>query len=243
MKDGTRMFKQDLTMDRTLEFYEENAHDMTRRYEQVDFDEPIDRLDRYLTPVARVLEIGTGSGRDASGLLRRGYEVTGIDGNAAMIGEAVSLHPELQGRLTQHRLPKPLPFVDLRFDAVVSWAVLMHLPPADLESVFLDIGRVTAPGGMFAYSVNTERSGLDSRHLDARSRRFTCLPACEWEKLHRAGGFETIELIESDDITGRAGIRWVTVYAGKTRNDARDPIAHRRNNRRTPFTLQNLVSR
>jgi SAM-dependent methyltransferase len=203
-------------MDTTLSFYDSNARDMARRYEEVDFDAPVDRFKQHLSPGARILEIGTGSGRDAARLVSGRYDVVGIDGSAAMIAEAISRHPELRGRLLRHRLPEPLPFDDGGFDGVVSWAVLMHLRREALEAVFRDIGRVTAPEGIFAYSVNTERAGLDEEGHDGRKRRFTCLPATGWERLHRAAGFETIEMIESDDITGRPGIRWVTVYARRT---------------------------
>ena len=200
-------------MNSTLAFYEDNAAEITRKYEEVDFDGPVERFARSLPPGAKILEIGSGSGRDAALMLKLGLSVTGLDGSERMIREAIRLHPELADKLIHCILPSPLPFVDHRFDAAMSWAVLMHLPSSDLSSVFKEIARVIVPGGLFVYSVNSRRSGLDVENRDNRGRRFTCMQPAGWEELHKAAGFETVETVESDDITGRPGIRWVTVWA------------------------------
>ena len=162
-------------MDKTLLFYDDNAAEMTRRYEEIDFDEPIDTLASHLSPGDRILEIGSGSGRDAARLTGLGYEVTGIEGSAAMIEEAKKLHPELSDKLIHHILPSALPFPDERFDAIMSWAVLMHLRQADLGVMFAEISRVTEPEGLFVYSVNTKRGGLDAEDNDGRREgRLAC---------------------------------------------------------------------
>jgi SAM-dependent methyltransferase len=132
-----------------------------------------------------------------------------------MLAEAERHHPELCGRTIHHRLPDPLPFEDASFDIVTSMAVIMHLDRPELPKVFSEVARILRGGGVFGYSVNTERAGLDDQGTDPRGRHFTCLSAREWETLHAAAGLSTVEYWETEDITGRSGIRWVTFVCRK----------------------------
>ena len=201
--------------DSTLRFYDTDAQTTAATYEHVPFEAMLSAIAPHLPDSGRLLEVGAGSGRDAAYWLAQGYDVTAIDGSAGMMAEALRRHPELHGRMIPHVLPHRLPFVDACFDVVTSMAVIMHLSHEDLWSVFADLSRVLAPDGVLAYSVNTERSGLDANGNDRRGRHFTCLSADAWEVLHAAAGLQTTFRQENDDITAREGIRWVTFAARK----------------------------
>ena len=54
----------------------------------------IDLLD--LDPAARVLDVGCGTGEHAAELMRRGFQVVGIDADAAMVRRARETHPEVR---------------------------------------------------------------------------------------------------------------------------------------------------
>ena len=194
----------------TLDYYNRDAGRIAANYEAVDFSAVIERVGDSIEPGSRVLEIGCGSGRDAAVLLSKGFDVTALDGSREMLRQALRLHPELEGRDVCHALPDELPFADREFGAVLAMAVLMHVPQSELPTVFASIARVLAPGGTFAYSVNTERPGLDEHRKDPRGRHFTCLTAGGWEDLHLNAGFRTEYSQEDDDITRRTGVRWVT---------------------------------
>lgn len=200
-------------MNPTLGFYDSHAEEATASYERVDFSRLVDRFAATLGASVRVLDLGCGSGRDAARMLARGYDVVTADGSEAMLAEATALHPELAGRTARVVLPGPLPFERDAFDGAMSWAVIMHVAEPELAGVFGELARVVRPGGVLGYSVNTERAGLDADGTDARGRHFTCLPAAGWERLHEAAGFTTMEREETDDITGRSGIRWVSFFA------------------------------
>ncbi len=202
-------------MDRTLDFYDTNADTVAATYEQVEFAGVLRSLIPFFPETGCLLEIGAGSGRDAVFWLNHGFDVTAIDGSHAMVEEALKMHPELRGRLTHHVLPAVLPYKDRVFDIVVSMAMIMHLAASEIPLVFTEIARVLSGGGICAYSVNTARSGLDASGYDDSGRRFTCLPAKEWEALHVHAGFETVHREENDDVSGRAGISWVTLVARK----------------------------
>lgn len=132
-----------------------------------------------------------------------------------MLSEAAHRHPELRGRTQHHQLPAALPFFSDSFDLVISVAVIMHLPEREIPGVFGEIARVLVPGGTVAYSVNRARPGLDAGGNDPKGRHFTCLSSDAWEELHRRAGFRTVTGWESEDITGRPGISWVTFICKK----------------------------
>lgn len=99
-------------------------------------------LERLDEPPARVLDLGTGTGKGARLLARRypAATVVGVDLSAAMVEEAGRLLPaDLRGRVTfQVADANVLPFEDGAFELVV----LLNMIP-----FFGELARVTAPGG------------------------------------------------------------------------------------------------
>jgi ubiquinone/menaquinone biosynthesis C-methylase UbiE len=88
-------------------------------------------LDRFLAPLAgaRVLDVGTGTGRAAIVLARRGAEVTGVDASAEMLEVARERAAAAQVTITFDRGDAhALPFGDRSFDAAIALRVLMHTP-------------------------------------------------------------------------------------------------------------------
>jgi SAM-dependent methyltransferase len=108
-------------------------------------------LERELGAVAgrRVLDVGCGHGWLAGLLAADGAEVVGIDGSAALLDRARADHPGL--RFEQADLTAGLPAGLGTFDAVVAHMVVMDLP--ELDVLFADLARATAPDGVFVASL------------------------------------------------------------------------------------------
>src|SRR5258706_3306608 len=126
-------------------------------------------LVRFLGNVehSRILDLGTGTGRAAMALARRGAHVTGVDASSQML--SVARH-----RASEERLPiefsegdaHALVFPDRAFDAAVCFRLLMHVP--DWRRSIRELCRVAATRLVFDYP-----SATSSAALHAALRRAT----------------------------------------------------------------------
>ena len=127
---------------------------MAERFDAMRFSGPIGRLlaetqeqriAAFLEPVSgrRVLDVGTGTGRAAIALARRGAVVTGVDASAEMLQVAEGRARDAQVQVTFARGDvHDLDFPDRSFDAVVCLRVLMHTP--DWRRSLRELCRVAA---------------------------------------------------------------------------------------------------
>lgn len=134
---------------------------MAERFDAMRFSGPIGRLIaeaqeaelvRFLSPIEgrRILDVGTGTGRAAIALARRGAVVTGVDASAEMLEVARRRAQEAGTAVTfqggdAHRLE----FSDRSFDAVVCLRVLMHTP--DWRQSLGELCRVASNRVVFDY--------------------------------------------------------------------------------------------
>ena len=98
-------------------------------------------------PVAVALDVGTGTGRYALRLARRGVAVTAIDQSPEMLD--IARHSAASAGLAidfhHGAMDDGLPFADDRFDLVVCALALCHVP--DIRGAFHELARVLQPDG------------------------------------------------------------------------------------------------
>jgi len=150
----------------------------------------IDWLAARLPPGARVLDIGSGTGRPAADLLTRaGYAVTGIDVSATMIDIARRQVPG--ARFDQ---------VDVRdfvteggsWDAVCAFFSLLQMPRRDLDATFQRIGGWLVLGGWFVLgTVPVDVEEVELRWMD-QPLRATSYPIERYRDLLHAAGLEIV---------------------------------------------------
>jgi ubiquinone/menaquinone biosynthesis C-methylase UbiE len=157
--------------------YADPAH--AGRFDQLRFSGPIGTLlaetqERVLVrflpglPGMTVLDVGTGTGRGALLLARRGAVVTGVDASVQMLDVARerARHDNLAvsfGIGDAHRLEYP----DRSFDAAVSLRVLMHTP--DWRQCLGELCRVATHRVVFDYPALCSAAALQAagRHVAA----------------------------------------------------------------------------
>ena len=104
-----------------------------------------------LTPGAKVLEIGCGTGRFARAAAREGLSVTAVDVSQGMLEYVKQKTDEenLPDIVLRHAGFLSIDFDDDAFDAVVTSAALHHLPDAWKFVALRNIARILKPRGQF----------------------------------------------------------------------------------------------
>jgi len=198
----------------TLNFYETDSKNLSLRYENADVSEIQELLLTTFEEKAKLLEIGCGSGRDASFMTKKGFDVIVIDGSKNMIKEAKKIHPELSNKLFHKTLPNDLEF-DIKFDGIYSIATLMHLSKKDIMRSISKIYDLLNPTGKFLMSVSLFRDDINENGFDDKRRYFLVLSFEEWISIFQNTGFKILETKINKDGLNRTGIEWLTMVVQK----------------------------
>jgi SAM-dependent methyltransferase len=190
----------------------------------------------FLDPVGgrTVLDVGTGTGRAAIALAKRGAAVTGVDASNEMLAVARRRAAENHAAVTfVHGDAHGLAFPDRSFDVVICLRVLMHTP--DWRQSLGELCRVARTRVVFDYPALSSAAALQAmvRHVAAAAgspveayrvfsdravrgaleangfsvldtHRQFVLPIALHKRMASAGATTTIE-----DLLGKVGLRWL----------------------------------
>lgn len=192
-------------------YYDSNANAFIATTRYVDMS---DVRERFLAAVparadgpARILDAGSGSGRDALAFRVSGYDVKAFDASPAMVA-ATQAHVAVETRLMR--------FEDFAwehsFEGVWACASLLHVADADLPGVVDRLAGHLVPDGALYLSF---KRGTGERVKDGR--RFTDMTAETLEALlDGSGAFHKPNIWESRDCRpGRASEVWVNSVVKK----------------------------
>ncbi|SFP12501.1 class I SAM-dependent methyltransferase [Hydrogenimonas thermophila] len=201
-------------MNTTLNYYKNNSKILVNRYESANVSSVQSLLLQTFREKNKLLEIGCGSGRDASFMFKNGFDVIAIDGSENMITEAKKTHPEISNFLYTKVLPHELEF-KTKFDGIYSIATLMHLSFEDLKLTLLKIFNLLNIDGKFLISVSLFRDDIDKNGFDDKGRFFLVLPQNKWIELCEEAGFKIENIQTNNDGLNRSGIEWLTLVMSK----------------------------
>ena len=195
-------------MNKTLEYYNNNAGTFAESTQEVAFAEMQDGFLEYIPKGGYILDFGCGSGRDAKYFKEKGFRVDAVDGSEEMVRVAA----DHSGLPVRRMLFQELDAVE-EYDGIWACSSILHLDHTELTAVMKKIHAALKPDGIlytsFKYGdFSGERNG----------RYFTDMTEDSFGKLLRdVGGFSVIRLwITSDVRPGRDSEKWLNAILRKT---------------------------
>ncbi|MFF2007769.1 class I SAM-dependent methyltransferase [Streptomyces sp. NPDC058195] len=189
-------------------YYAESAQRLGQVYESVSFEsvhEPL--LDLIPDPPARVLDIGAGTGRDATALAGRGLSVDAVEPVAELREVAARLHPDSGVTWRAGALPD-LDGIQGPYDVILLSAVWMHLLPQDRPVAMRRLASLLAPGGMLLITLRHGEPPADRRMFD--------IPPEEVARHGAETGLSVLRAVhEEADHLGREAVHWTSVALRK----------------------------
>lgn len=192
--------------DKTIRYYDMHAGDFIAGTENADMQACREKFLQYLKPGQKILDAGSGSGRDVIAFREAGYEVEAFDASA----EICRLASEKTGIEVKQMRFEELEGEDA-YHGIWACASLLHVNPADLPDVLNRLYRLLVPEGILYASF---KYGTGEREKEGRY--FYDLTEETCRDLLRNAGFSIKELFITQDVrSGRSHERWVNVIAGK----------------------------
>jgi ubiquinone/menaquinone biosynthesis C-methylase UbiE len=166
--------------------YDNETTDFWERFPKTFFDEFSQKVN------GKVLDVGSGPGRDGVLLQQRGLEVVCLDASEAMLELC-----KQKGLNTIQGDFMSLPFPDGSFSGVWAYTSLLHVNKAVITQALKEIHRVLKSGGAFGLGMieGVGESYRESSGVD-QPRWFSYYTQEELEKLLTENGF-TIEYFET----------------------------------------------
>lgn len=155
------------------------------------------KFQKYLLR-GKLLEVGSGGGRDAKELIEMGYNYIGTDISKELLEEARKNNP---GVTFLHKSVYELDFPPQTFDGFWACAVLLHMPKDRIDNALQSIHKVIKKGGIGFISLKKgdDEKFIEGDHVGISYKRFFAFYQQEefTEKLER-NNYEVLESYESE---------------------------------------------
>ncbi len=154
----------------------------------------LDELIKLIPNQSSILDVGCGSGYPiASYLIEKGFVVTGIDGSQKLLDIAQEKCPKMKGILGDVRSVT----LTEKFDAVVEWWCLFHIPKQEHEIMIHRFSKWLKPNGILEFTSGDAAYEATSSDMLDQELHYYSLDPSEYEKYLKHHNFKII-LKESD---------------------------------------------
>ncbi len=192
----------------TLDWYDANAQTFVDGADHVDLSALRDAFLEHLQRGARVLDVGSGSGRDARAFESAGHHVTALEPSAPL---AKLIEERFRGEIIRAPI-ETLEAVEA-FDGIWACASLLHVPASATPDVLSRLHRALVGRGVLYASY---KRGDGERWESGRF--FNDQTRASVERLLTDAGFERVRTWETLDARpDRADTVWVNALAHKPR--------------------------
>ncbi|QPH56010.1 class I SAM-dependent methyltransferase [Pontivivens ytuae] len=191
--------------DTSISYYDAHATALADGYESVSFESAYPYLADKIRAAAQpldVLDIGAGTGRDASWIANRGHNMVAVEPSTSMLTVAQNLHSESDVTWIEDRLPQlaSQEFADATFDMILLNAVWMHVEPADRAASLARIKALLRPDGsaFVTLRLGPVNEGRGTYHISAP----------DFVADAEAAGFSVQPRGDFADLLGRPEVSW-----------------------------------
>lgn len=178
----------------SIRFYEENAQSYFDRTVKMDLSFAYQLFLRYLSSSGKILDVGSGSGRDTKYFLELGFQVVSVDASAEM----ARLSTQYTGQQTIHCNLDDLSFED-EFDGIWCAGVLVHFDQEHVVVALHKIVQFLKPGGIayFSFKYGETAEFVNGRFfLDQNENSLTAL-------LAKINHLQILEMVVRPDEQGK----------------------------------------
>lgn len=190
-----------------IEWYDRNAEVWANQRKKLSepsfWAQEYNEFKQLKVPQGKLLEIGSGSGREAMEWIQMGYEYFGIDTSKNLIEVAKQTEPA--GHYF-HASIYEMPFEPHTFDAFSSWAMLPHVPKERIRHALLEIHRVLKRDGIGFIAM---REGTGERQEEKTGRWFSYYLQDEFVEILEDCGFTAIRKGRK---ISRPDLTWLTFF-------------------------------
>ena len=184
-------------------YYEINAKRYAKETFPADMSEQYKRFLPLLREYARILDVGSGSGRDACYFQKKGYQVTALEPSKNLCRE---IRKVFSGEIVCSDIQSYQP--DQRYDGIWACASFLHLQEKEVLSFFKKINLYLNEKGIVYLSGKngiTIGKAADGRYFLEFTEQLVgkILAVNDRMKLE--------ELWYTEDVSGRKGFRWMNV--------------------------------
>lgn len=193
----------------TFGYYSTSAVEYCRETSEFDIGDLYRPFLKHLPPVAHILDVGCGSGRDSKAFRELGHNVTGVDGSA----EIAAWASVFTGHPVEVKTFQQLDYQE-EFDGVWASASLLHCPETQLQGV---IQKILAALKDHAIAYMSFKWG-ESHSVDDRGRYFNNQTTQSLgHLLESTQGTEILELWDAEASLRGHPQRWVYAIVRKRR--------------------------
>lgn len=193
-------------------YYESNAERYASETFSADMSEQYQRFLPLLKKRAKILDVGSGSGRDAFYFQKHGYQVTALEPSKNLGRE---IRKVFSGEIVCSDIQSYQPME--RYDGIWACASLIHLQEEEILCFFKKIDMYLNDNGIVYAS---GKSGISTGEV-ADGRFFLEFTEQLVEKILTVNKQLQLEqLWYTEDVRGRRGFRWLNVVLRLRRNNS-----------------------
>lgn len=198
--------KSGTNVESNIAYYNDNAEEFINSTVNVDMNTLYSAFEKYLFPGCRVLDLGSGSGRDSKYFAKKGYDVTAVDPSEEMCAST----QKVAGIVPILMRAEDLNFRE-EFDAIWACASLLHVSNADMGNVLKHCVQALKSGGYMYASWkygDGERVTKGRRYSDYTERSLS-------KAIRGIINLKIVSMWKTADVRNNNATMWINVIVQK----------------------------